>query len=60
MAVGPDRVSPWSPGIRRKLTYTLRMVVLVPLVIVELLFLLILIAINPSSWRAPSNRSPTR
>jgi hypothetical protein len=51
MALQPERAPPLFLDIRRKLNHTLIMIVLVPLLTIAMMLLLILIAINPNTWR---------
>jgi hypothetical protein len=56
MTLEIERAPVFLPGVWRKLTYTLIMVVLIPLSTITMMLLLILIAINPRAWRQPSHR----
>ncbi len=56
MTLETERAPAFLPGVWRKLTYTLIMVVIIPLSVITMMLLLILIAINPSAWRQPSHR----
>jgi phosphotransferase system glucose/maltose/N-acetylglucosamine-specific IIC component len=51
MALQPERAPPLLLDIRRKLTHALIMIVLIPVLTIATMLLLILIAINPNSWR---------
>jgi hypothetical protein len=55
MALNLERLPLFLPGIRRKLTDSMIIMALVPLLIIELFLLLILIGINPNTWRQPSH-----
>jgi hypothetical protein len=56
MAIEPEREPRLLSKIRRKLADSLIIIVLVPLLMIELVLPLVLIGINPSAWRSPSNR----
>jgi hypothetical protein len=56
MTLEIERAPVFLPGVWRKLTYTLIMVVLIPLSTITMMLLLILIAINPRAWRQPTHR----
>jgi len=57
MTLESKREPLFLPGIWPKLTYTVIMVVLIPLTAITLVLVMILIAINPNSWRQPSHGS---
>src|SRR5215831_19396360 len=57
MTLESKREPRFFPGIWPKLTYTVIMVVLIPLTAITLMLVMILIAINPDSWRRPSHGS---
>src|SRR5260370_37978209 len=56
MTLEPERAPLFFPEIRRKLTDTLIMIVLIPLVTITAMLLVILLGINARSWRQPSHR----
>ncbi len=56
MTLEPECAPSVGPGLRRKLTDALLIVVLIPLSIITMTILLILIVSNPNAWRQSSHR----